>query len=77
MKCYISGKNKWELIIESINKKTGKIQKHSISIPPTNKDRIDMIILDKLIKGYNYDIDPIIIIIKDGIIKQIITKHDL
>ena len=54
-------KNKWNLIITTSDNK-----KHNISIPPTDGNRIDIITNDKILNGYNLNIDAVIITIKKG-----------
>jgi len=58
--------DKWTLICNEGNKR------NYIAIPPTNKDRIDIITFDKMIQGYNYNVDAIIVIIKEGKINKVI-----
>lgn len=55
-------KNKWCIIINTIDNK-----KHYIAIPPTNDDRIDILNLNNMLKGYNYNVDVLIITIKKGV----------
>jgi len=65
----IMPEHKWCLNITDLKTKK-KIQ---TTIPPTDGDRIDIITDDKMIEGYNYGIDCIIIEIRDGEPKRIIS----
>jgi len=59
---YLDPKNKWTIIFED---KKGRIISYC-AIPPTKGNRTDIITHDKILNGYTFGIDAIIILIING-----------
>lgn len=61
---YLDPTNQWAIVVEG--KENNRPTKTYIAIPPTDRNRVDVISTDPQKSGYNYDTEVIVVNIING-----------